>query len=148
MESYPDTQNNIVDMMSGYHDDAGVEGVYLKAIFLLQKDKGYTRSVDVANHVGRTKATVSYTMKQLKRKGYIQMSAYGEIYLTQAGLNRADEICETCSLIKQLLLKVGADEQVAEENSNSFERVIAHDAVGTIRNYLSTAWSGLHSIYD
>lgn len=130
-------------MIREYHDDTGVEGAYLKAIFLQQKNESYTRSVDVANYLGRTKATVSYTMKQLKRKGYIQMSAYGEIYLTQAGLNRADEICETCSLIKQLLLKIGADEQMAEENSCCFERVISHDAVSVIRNYLRSSDSGL-----
>ena len=139
MGSYPDTQNSKVDMMSSYHDDAGVEGVYLKAIFLQQKNEGYTRSVDVANYLGRTKATVSYTMKQLKRKGYIQMCTYGEIYLTHAGLNRAEEIFETCSLIKQLLLKIGADEQMAEETSCCFERVISHDAVSVIRNYLRSA---------
>ena len=114
------------------------EDMYLKAIFLLQKDIGYTRSVDVANQVRRTKPTVSYTMKQLKTKGYVQMQDNGRIYLTNTGFDRAAFIYDAYQLLKNFLMKTGADEPLAEENACRMERLVSADVVDVIRNFLAT----------
>ena len=119
-------------------ENRDTENMYLKAIFLLQKDTGYTRSVDVANQVRRTKPTVSYTMKQLKTKGYVQMQDNGRIQLTNTGFDRAAFVYEAYQLLKDLLMKTGADEQMAEENASRMERLVSADAIDVIRTFLAS----------
>ena len=41
---------------------------YLEAILVLQEKNGYVRSVDIANHLELSKASVSIAMKNLKEK--------------------------------------------------------------------------------
>ena len=117
-------------------DKRETEDLYLRAIFMLQRDTGETRSVDIASSVMRTKATVSYTVKQLKSRGYVQINDAGRIQLTESGADRAAFVYESYQLLKELLMKAGADEQMAEENACRMERVISPDAVDVIRTYL------------
>ena len=46
---------------------------YLEMILMLQKEKGYARSIDVAAALGVTKPSVSVAMKKLRENGYILM---------------------------------------------------------------------------
>ena len=39
---------------------------YLETMLMLQKDRGYIRSIDVADHMGVTKPSVSYAVKRLR----------------------------------------------------------------------------------
>ena len=59
---------------------------YLEAILMLKERKGYVRSVDVANELAFTKASVSVAMKKLRENGYVQVDADGGLVLTEAGL--------------------------------------------------------------
>ena len=61
---------------------------YLEAILMLKERKGYVRSVDVANELAFTKASVSVAMKKLRENGYIAVD--GEGNLTDSGKKPAD----------------------------------------------------------
>ena len=43
---------------------------YLEAILVLQEKNGYVRSVDIANHLELSKASVSIAMKNLKENKF------------------------------------------------------------------------------
>ena len=45
---------------------------YLEAILVLQEKNGYVRSVDIANHLELSKASVSIAMKNLKENKLCQ----------------------------------------------------------------------------
>ena len=47
---------------------------YLEAMLMLQEKHGYIRSIDIANHLGVTKPSVSYAVKKLRENGYISMA--------------------------------------------------------------------------
>ena len=42
---------------------------YLEAILMLQEEKGYVRSVDIAARLDVTKPSVSFAMKRLRENG-------------------------------------------------------------------------------
>ena len=44
---------------------------YLEAVFILQKQKGYVRCVDVAEHLSVTKPSVSRAVKELTKMKYL-----------------------------------------------------------------------------
>ena len=58
---------------------------YLETILMLQKSMGQVRSIDIANEMNFTKASVSVAMKNLRGKGYITMADNGYITLTENG---------------------------------------------------------------
>lgn len=58
---------------------------YLEAILMLKERRGYVRSVDVANELAFTKASVSVAMKKLRESGYVQVDEDGGLILTEAG---------------------------------------------------------------
>ena len=48
---------------------------YLESILMIEQKKGNVRSIDVANDLGFTKASVSVAMKNLREDGYIEVDA-------------------------------------------------------------------------
>ncbi len=109
---------------------------YLEAILVLQK-RGEVRSIDVARQLGFSKPSVSVAMKQLKENGYIEMARGGKITLTDTGLEIASRIYERHTLLTNVLMSLGVDEETAKEDacriehdlsSNSFEMIKKHVA--------------------
>ena len=59
---------------------------YLESILVLQEKNGYVRSVDIANHLEISKASVSIAMKNLKENKFVKFADNHEIKLTPTGL--------------------------------------------------------------
>ena len=66
---------------------------YLEAILMLHRAHGVVRSVDVADQLGVTKASVSKAMSMLEERGYVEM-AKRDVRLTEKGLARAEHVAE------------------------------------------------------
>ena len=64
---------------------------YLESILILRNEKGRVRSIDIVNHLGFSKPSVSIAMKQLEENGYITRDEDGHIILTDAGKKIAKE---------------------------------------------------------
>ena len=56
---------------------------YLEAMLMMKEKHGYIRSIDVAEHLGVTKPSVTYTTKRLRESGYITMDKDGLITLSE-----------------------------------------------------------------
>lgn len=67
---------------------------YLEAVFMLQKQKGYVRCVDVAEHLSVTKPSVSRAVKELTKMKYLVKKADGTLSLTEQGQNIAEQVYE------------------------------------------------------
>ena len=63
---------------------------YLEAMLMLKEERGYIRSVDVAEKLGVTKPSVSYATKRLRESGYITTDPAGMIVLLEPGLKIAE----------------------------------------------------------
>ena len=50
---------------------------YLETMLMMLKKHGFIRSIDVAEHLGVTKPSVSYATKRLRENGYISMDKTG-----------------------------------------------------------------------
>lgn len=112
------------------------EEMYLETIFLLQKRSGFVRSVDVAEELGYSRPSVSRAVGLLSNKKYIQIGAGGEITLTEEGNARAMEIYERHEVITRILLALGADTELAEENACRIEHVISPELFALLKQYV------------
>lgn len=67
---------------------------YLKAILILQKEKGAVRSVDVSEYMGVSKPSVSHAMKTLRDGDFLYMDDDRYLHLTDAGRVIAENLYE------------------------------------------------------
>ena len=60
---------------------------YLESMLMMKLKHGYIRSIDVAEHLGVTKPSVTYATRRLKESGHITMDKDGLITLTETGIS-------------------------------------------------------------
>lgn len=80
---------------------------YLEAIFLLQRQMGAVRSIDVARHMGYTKASVSRAVSLLKEGGLVTVDGDGFLLLTPAGRETAAYLYDKHCTIASALVALG-----------------------------------------
>ncbi len=110
--------------------------MYLETIYVLQKENGYVRSVDVAEHMGYSKPSVSRAMGLLKAAKLIEIAPDGAISLTQAGDAVAEKIYERHTLLSQLLISLGVSAEIAAEDACKMEHAISDESFEAIKNHI------------
>lgn len=111
---------------------------YLEAILMLKEKNGSVRSIDIANELSFTKASVSVAMKAFRQEGYIEVAEDGHISLTQKGMDIAEKIYERHKLFAKALIALGVDEETAYEDSCRLEHGISEQSFEKIKDYLAT----------
>ena len=100
---------------------------YLETMLILKEKLGYIRSIDVAEHLGVTKPSVSYATKRLRENGYITMDKDGLITLTDTGLSIAQNMYTRHKQLTQFLLALGVSEETAREDACKIEHDISDE---------------------
>ena len=101
---------------------------YLERILLLQRRKGYARSVDIAQALNVTKPSVSHAMRLLREEGYITMDRDNIISLTDSGMMIARRMAERHEGIARVLMRMGVDEETAYEDACRIEHDISQQS--------------------
>lgn len=112
------------------------EEMYLETILLLTQTKTCVHSIDVAEELNYSRASVSRAVNLLQNKGYISIAKNGEITFTDEGKIRATDIYERHSVIMNVLQKMGASKEIAEENACRFEHAITDELIKVMKNFL------------
>lgn len=109
---------------------------YLETMLMMREQHGYIRSVDVAEHLGVTKPSVSYAVKRLRENGYLLMDADGRITLTQKGEAIAQRTYERHRVLTEFLVEIGVPETNAREDACKIEHDISEETFSAIRRLL------------
>ena len=112
--------------------DESVED-YLETILLLQKKTGHVRSIDIANEMNFTKASVSVAMKNLREKAYITMEDKGYITLTENGKKRAESVLERHNILSELLQHIGVSKETALADACKIEHDLSDESFEAIK---------------
>ena len=111
------------------------EEMYLETILLLKQKNHQFRSIDVANELNYSRASVSRAINLLKEKEYITINN-GIIDLTEKGMVRAIEIYDRHQVITKVLIKIGVPEFLAEENACRIEHVVSNDLLEYFKEFI------------
>ena len=106
---------------------------YLETILMLYKSTGQVRSIDIANEMNFTKPSVSIAMKNLREKGYITMADNGYITLTESGKKRAESVFERHTILADLLISIGVNEETAREDACKVEHDLSEESFEAIK---------------
>ena len=109
---------------------------YLEAIYILKLKYGKVRSVDISKHLNVSKPGVNKAMNILKENDLIDKDHYGDVYLTKKGEDIAKKIYEKHTTIKDFLIKLGVEENIAEIDCCKIEHVISDKTFIAIKNYV------------
>lgn len=109
---------------------------YLEAILMLKTKQGHVRSIDVANHLGFSKPSVSVAMRSFREEGYITVDEDGGLSLTEKGMAVAEKVYERHQIIAKALIALGVDEDTAYQDSCKIEHDISEDTFEKIKSHL------------
>lgn len=109
---------------------------YLEAMLMMKEKHGHIRSVDVAEHLGVKKPSVSYATKRLREGGYITMDEDSYITLTESGMAIARQMYERHKFLSEFLISLGVDEQTAREDACRIEHDISEQTFEAICNHV------------
>ena len=112
--------------------------MYLETIYVLSRQNGHVRSIDISEHMGYSKPSVSRAMSLLKKGEYIRIDKDGYITLTESGLAVAQTIYERHTLLSQMLQLLGVDPKIAAEDACKLEHAISDESFAAIKKHVQT----------
>ena len=111
---------------------------YLETILVLTKKNGSVRSIDIADAMQFTKASVSRAMSILKRDNYIIMQPDGSIILTKEGQKKAAEVYDRHVTPTRFINEVlGVEVKIAEKDACRIEHIISPETFAGIKMQLT-----------
>lgn len=112
--------------------------MYLETIYVLSKEKGTgVRAIDVSEHMGYSKPSVSRAVGLLKQGGYLETDKDGLLILTDIGRAVAEKTYERHSVLSEFFKAIGVDADVASLDACKVEHCISDDTFEAIKNHLS-----------
>ena len=105
---------------------------YLEAIYRLSRDAGEDgiRSVDVAEQMEVSKASVNKALATLKEAGYVEQSRYGKVRLTEEGAVYAADVWCCHRMLRMFLEReLGVDPETADDEACLMEHALSHDTM-------------------
>lgn len=109
--------------------------MYLETILVLSKQNNHVRSIDVSEHMGYSKPSVSRAIGLLKNGGYVLADADGFLSLTDVGRELAEKIYERHTLLTEFLIKLGVSRETASADACKIEHDISDESFNAIKRY-------------
>lgn len=121
---------------------------YLEAIYVLRKQKGTVRSIDVAHHLDFSKPSVSRAVNNLKADGYLEVRDGGELVFTPKGRQVAENIYERHTILTALFTSIGVSPETAVADACRVEHAISEETFERLKATHKERLSGMAADTD
>jgi len=109
--------------------------MYLEAIHVLLQRNERIRAIDIGAYLGYTKPSVSRAVGLLKNSGHISVDDDGYIQLTEKGAQFAEQLYERHTVLTNMLMALGVDEETAAEDACRIEHVISDPSFAAVKEH-------------
>ncbi len=109
--------------------------MYLETIFVLSEKSDNVRSIDICEHMGYSKPSVSRAVGLLKKAGHIVVDGNGYITLTESGKAIADRMYERHTILTATLGALGVSEEAAAKDACKIEHDISDETFDAIKKW-------------
>ena len=110
--------------------------MYLETILVLGKKKNTVRAIDIVEEMQVSKPSVSKALGRLKKEECVIVDADGHIAFTEKGRKIAEKIYERHSVLSQILIRLGVDEETAVEDACKIEHDISDKTFEIIKKHI------------
>ena len=108
---------------------------YLEAILMLSESQESVHAIDIVSKLGLSKPSVSIALKKLKDDNYINIDSNNHIHLTNKGLEIANKIYERHVILTSILVKLGVNKDIAEEDACKLEHDLSDESWNAIKEH-------------
>lgn len=110
---------------------------YLETIYLLGREKGKVRSVDVARALGFSKPSVCRAMGKLKADGYLEDNDSLDLVLTKKGKTHAEKLVDRQETIAQfLMMTTDVEEEIATADAKKMMHFLSEKTFKGIKEFI------------
>lgn len=104
---------------------------YLEAVYeLAGGTETPVRSVDLANKLGVSKASVNKAVSVLKSNGLVEQQPYGDVFLTKLGVEYGRSVFKRHLVLYHFLKDIlGVEPETAEEEACLMEHAVSDDTL-------------------
>lgn len=110
--------------------------MYLETILVLSRRLPAVRSIDIVEHMGYSKPSVSRAVSLLKQGGYLIVEDTGNLLLTEDGRAIGEKIFARHKLLTELLVRLGVDPVIAAEDACRMEHAISDTTFEALSKHL------------
>lgn len=110
--------------------------MYLETIYVLSMSGKGVRAIDVGEHMGFSKPSVSRAMSILRAEGYVENDADGFLKLTEDGLRVAESTYLRHKLLTDFLTHIGVSEEVASEDACRIEHHLSDESFQALLRHM------------
>ena len=117
---------------------------YLETIYMFGGND--VKSIDLANHLKVSRASVNNAINSLIEKKLVTKALYGNITLTEEGVEVSKKILDKHELLKAFLIEVlEVNPKQAEDEACGIEHVISDYTANQIKKLMKQIKNGSHS---
>ncbi len=109
---------------------------YVELVYNLQKKKERVHTNDIAQALGINPASVTEVFQKLDEEGYINYKKYSGVTLTNKGKKLAILTQNKHDSLKNFLLLLGVDEEIAEEDACEMEHILHNETMEMITKFI------------
>lgn len=107
--------------------------MYLETILVLSRQLPLVRSIDIVNHLGYSKPSVSRAVALLKEGGFLELKKSSGILLTEEGKAVAEHILDRHQCLTDFLMSLGVPKETAAADACRIEHVISEETFEIIK---------------
>ena len=112
--------------------------MYLETILVLSEKNPNVRAIDICEHMGFSKPSVSRAIGLLKSGGYVVSDNDGYLSLTELGAEVAQKMYDRHRLLTEFLISLGVPEKIASSDACKIEHHISDESFEAIRKNLKS----------
>lgn len=110
--------------------------MYLETILVLSKENSRIRSIDISEHMGFSKPSVSRAIGLLKKGEYITVDPDGYITLTESGSAVAHKMYDRHRLLTSFFSSLGVPEDIASKDACKIEHHISDETFEAMKRHI------------
>lgn len=111
--------------------------MYLETIFVLSQTKKLVRAIDVSEHMGFSKPSVSRAVGLLRDAELLEVDSNGSLLLTPRGKEIAEKIYARHTILTKFLINIGVSEKIAAEDACKIEHHISDETFEAIKKHIA-----------
>ena len=109
---------------------------YLKAIYIISEERGFARSMEIAEKLDVKPASVTDMLKKLQIKGLVKYEKYRGILLTKKGREIGKKLMRKWEILKNFFKIFGVEEENAEKIADRVEHYLVDESFSKIEKFV------------
>lgn len=108
---------------------------YLETIYILSQRQNEVHAIDICTYLSYSRPTVSIVLRQMRENGLVTVNEDNHIHLTEEGLAIASRIYERHTVLSDMLMSLGVNQETALRDACKIEHDLSDETFEAIKRH-------------